>query len=56
MISRTDDEQSNIRMTNIELQQFEEKKEQGEGIQNPVGVFTMSDDMAGPELLRPRDL
>ena len=33
-------------MTNIEVQQFKEKKEQGEEIRNLVGVFTMSDDVA----------
>jgi hypothetical protein len=32
----------NSRITNIEVQQFKEKKEQGEGIRNLVGVHGVS--------------
>jgi hypothetical protein len=32
----------NIRITNIEVQQFKEKKEQGEGIHNLVGVHSVT--------------
>jgi hypothetical protein len=35
-------EQMNIRITNIEVQQFKEKKEQGEGIHNLVGVHSVT--------------